>query len=314
MTAAAAASQFCAAQDMPPATLYVVATPIGNLADITLRALHALQVVDVLACEDTRHTAALLKGYGIHTKSLLAVHEHNEREAAQTVIARLQAGARVAYVSDAGTPAISDPGARLVAAVRTAGHRVLPLPGVSSATAAISAAGVVSQASGFDFLGFLEKPKPWAAQRAQEPQRRPTVLFEAPHRIEATAQALAALGQEPITICRELTKRFEHIHTLPAEQLAPWLAQDPNHTRGEFALVLHGLHTPADANTPDPTTDRLLQALLPHLKVKTAVAIALQTLGGQKNALYARALQLSAASEREMGNGEIGESETGERT
>jgi len=192
-----AASDAAGAQHYPQATLYVVATPIGNLADITLRALHVLQIVDAVACEDTRHTQSLLRAYGIDRPAagLLAVHQHNEAEAAQSVIARLANGARIAYVSDAGTPGVSDPGARLVAAVRDAGHRVLPLPGASSVTTLVGAAGLVAdgdQASAFVFAGFLPTK---AGERdaavlelANEP--RSVVLLEAPHRIEALARAL----------------------------------------------------------------------------------------------------------------------------
>src|SRR5262245_22149629 len=156
-SALAAAHDAAAAQHFPKGALYVVATPIGNLADISLRALHVLQLVDALACEDTRHTQTLLRAYGIERggAALIAVHQHNEAEAAQQVLARLQAGERVAYVSDAGTPAVSDPGARLVAAVRGAGLPVMPLPGASSVTAALSVAGAVDEAGAFVFAGFL---------------------------------------------------------------------------------------------------------------------------------------------------------------
>ena len=185
----------------------MVATPIGNLADITLRALHVLQIADAIACEDTRHTQALLRSYGLERpgSQLLAVHQHNEQDAAQTVVQRLQAGQRIAYVSDAGTPGVSDPGARLVAAVRAAGLRALPLPGASSVTTALSVAGAVAQgveASGFVFAGFLPaKPGERAqavATLAQEP--RCVVLLEAPHRIAELAQSLATLGARPVKI------------------------------------------------------------------------------------------------------------------
>ncbi len=191
----------------------MVATPIGNLADITLRALHVLQLADTVACEDTRHTQALLRAYGIDksTAQLLAVHQHNEAEAAQAVVQRLQQGQRVAYVSDAGTPGVSDPGARLVAAVHAAGLRALPLPGASSITTALSAAGAVAHSAehgGFVFAGFLpvknaERASVIAQQLAAEP--RCVVLLEAPHRIGELAQALAVLGTRPVTLARELT-------------------------------------------------------------------------------------------------------------
>ncbi|MDB5847109.1 MAG: rRNA ((1402)-2-O)-methyltransferase, partial [Rhodoferax sp.] len=209
-----AAADAASAQHYPPGTLYVVATPIGNLADISLRALHVLGLVDAVACEDTRHTQALLRAYGVDKNShqLLAVHQHNESQAAEAVIARLRQGQRIAYASDAGTPAISDPGARLVAAARAAGFAVVPLPGASSITAALSVAGIV-QDTGFVFAGFL--PNKTAERQAAvltllaEP--RAVVLLEAPHRIEALAKALAALGHRPVTLCRELTKQFEEV-------------------------------------------------------------------------------------------------------
>ncbi|MDB5845784.1 MAG: putative ribosomal small subunit methyltransferase, partial [Polaromonas sp.] len=176
--------------------LYVVATPIGNLADITLRALHALELVDVIACEDTRHTQSLLRAYGIDRPNarLLALHQHNEAEAAQTVIARLAQGERIAYVSDAGTPGVSDPGARLAAAVREAGYRVLPLPGASSVTTLLSAAGLTGaddDGSAFVFAGFLPNKagERDTAVEALRHELRGVVLLEAPHRIEALARA-----------------------------------------------------------------------------------------------------------------------------
>ena len=211
-----AARAAAGAQHYPAGALYVVATPIGNLADVTLRALHVLAIADAIACEDTRRTQQLLRSYGIDGQLLIALHEHNEAEAAQGVIARLQAGERIAYVSDAGTPAVSDPGARLVAACATAGLRVLPLPGASSVTTAISAAGLSGDGH-FVFAGFLPNK---AGERqtavdalAQEP--RAVVLLEAPHRIAALGDALARLGERPVTVGRELTKHFEQIVTLP---------------------------------------------------------------------------------------------------
>jgi len=214
-----AAREAASHQHYPQGALFVVATPIGNLADITLRALHVLALVDAVACEDTRHTQQLLRAYGMDRPGaqLLAVHQHNEAEAAGAVIERLQQGQRIAYVSDAGTPAVSDPGARLVAAVRAAGLPVVPLPGASSITTALSAAGM-TQEGGFVFAGFLPSK---AAEReravlllAAEP--RAVVLLEAPHRIEALAGALATLGERPVTFGRELTKQFEEIATVPA--------------------------------------------------------------------------------------------------
>jgi 16S rRNA (cytidine1402-2'-O)-methyltransferase len=297
-TSLGAARDAASAQVYPPGTLYVVATPIGNLADISLRALWVLQLVDALACEDTRHTQTLLRAYGIERNNaqLLAVHQHNETQAAQAVIARLQAGERVAYVSDAGTPGVSDPGARLVAAVQAAGLRAVPLPGASSVTAALSVAGLAAphswDAQGFVFAGFL----PNKTQERQTAvahigaQARAVVLLEAPHRIEALAQALQALGERPVTVAREITKQFEQVVTLPAGDLPAWLAQDPNRSRGEFVLVVH----PGQAAATLGEGERVLKLLLPELPLKTAVKLAAEISGESKNILYDLALTLKA--------------------
>jgi 16S rRNA (cytidine1402-2'-O)-methyltransferase len=280
-------------QNHPAGALYVVATPIGNLADISLRALYVLGLVDAIACEDTRHTQAMLKLYGLN-KPLLAAHEHNEAEAATQVVRRLSAGERVAYVSDAGTPAVSDPGARLVAAAQAAGLKVVPLPGASSVTAALSVAGLAGD-SGFVFAGFLPAK---AGERSQAVQQlaletRAVVLLEAPHRIEALAQALSALGPRRVTVARELTKQFEDIATLPATELAAWFAADANRTRGEFALVLHPRAPQAEDAWAD--TERVLALLLAELPVKTAVRLAAEITGAPRNAVYERALHLKNA-------------------
>jgi 16S rRNA (cytidine1402-2'-O)-methyltransferase len=278
-------------QNHPASTLYVVATPIGNLADISLRALHVLAQVDVVACEDTRHTQQLLRAYGLDRpgSQLLAVHQHNEAEAAQNVLHRLAQGERVAYVSDAGTPAISDPGARLVAAVRQAGYRVLPLPGASSVTTALSASGMTGE-DGFVFVGFLASKSAERQQAVQAlaQESRAVVLLEAPHRIEALAQALAVLGERRITVGRELTKQFEQIETLAAQELPAWLAEKPDRQRGEFVLVLHDAPVAASAGEGL----RVLQVLLPELPLKTAVKLAAEITGESKNQLYDLALSL----------------------
>ncbi len=282
-------------QNYPPGALYVVATPIGNLADITLRALHVLELADIIACEDTRHTQALLRAYGIDKSSaqLLAVHQHNEAQAAQTVIDRLRQGQRVAYASDAGTPAISDPGARLVAAVRGERLPVVPLPGASSVTTLLSVAGIAdegAQQGGFVFVGFLSSK---ATERATaievlRTQTRAVVMLEAPHRIEALAAALSVLGTRLITIGRELTKQFEEIDTLPTEKFPAWLDQDANRLRGEFVLVLH----PAPSETQAGPDTRILKLLLAQLPLKTAVKLASEITGEPRNALYQLALNL----------------------
>ncbi|MDM0115702.1 16S rRNA (cytidine(1402)-2'-O)-methyltransferase [Variovorax sp. J22R133] len=295
-TALQAARDAAGSQHYPQGALYIVATPIGNLADITLRALHVLEIVDCVACEDTRHTQGMLRMYGIERPGaqLLAVHQHNEAEAAQTVAARLAQGQRIAYVSDAGTPGVSDPGARLAAAVRAAGHRVLPLPGASSVTTLMSAAGLIGGDEGagrFVFAGFLPTK---AAERDAAVQRlaaesRAVVLLEAPHRIEALARAVAVLGTRRITIGRELTKQFEEIDTVQADELAGWLAANSQRTRGEFALVLHPAGS--DASSADDG-ERVLRLLLAELPVKTAVRLAADITGAPRNALYEAALRL----------------------
>lgn len=296
-----AAASAAGAQQYPKATLYVVATPIGNLADLTLRAIHALGLVDAVACEDTRVTAPLLRHLGLD-KPLIALHEHNEAQAAGMVIERLTRGERVAYASDAGTPAVSDPGARLVAAVRAAGHRVLPLPGPSSVTTALSAAGD-TQGQGFRFVGFLSSKAVERAAQLRELATRPetTVLFEAPHRIAALAGALAeAMPARSLSLCRELTKQFEHVETLDAEALPSWLAADPHRLRGEFVLVLHALPAAVAENSPMITSaERLLRTLVAALPLKQAVALTAEATGAPRNALYERALKLKSGAPTE---------------
>lgn len=274
-----------------------MATPIGNMADISLRALHVLDIVDVIACEDTRHTSVLLRGLGIARPGaqLIALHQHNEAEAAQAVVERLARGERVAYVSDAGTPGVSDPGARLVAAARAAGARVLPLPGASSVTCVVSASGAVAAgdaAAGFVFTGFLPSraAELATAVEALAAEMRAVVLLEAPHRIEALAHALAPLGARSVTVGREMTKQFEEIVTIPASALGAWLAASPQRTRGEFALLLHPL-----AQAPAATEaqgERVLRLLLRELPVKSAVRLAADIYGGSRNTLYALALRI----------------------
>ena len=272
----------------------MVATPIGNLADISLRALHVLQLVDTVACEDTRHSQALLRAYGIDHPpgAWLAVHQHNESAGSEAVLTRLQQGQRVAFVSDAGTPAISDPGARLVARVQAQGFRTIPLPGASSVTALLSVSGQWEDAHpGFVFLGFLssraQERQAQVNRIAQDP--RAQVLLEAPHRIESLAQALQALGSRRLTVGRELTKQFEDIATLSAQALPAWLQSSAHRTRGEFALVVH---PQAGADTDTATDDRVLRLLLQELPVKTAVRLAADITGQARNTLYEQALRL----------------------
>jgi 16S rRNA (cytidine1402-2'-O)-methyltransferase len=280
-------------QHYPQGALYMVATPIGNLADISLRALQVLSLVDTVACEDTRHTAGLLQGYGLH-KPLLALHEHNEAEAAQTVVQRLRAGQRVAYVSDAGTPGVSDPGARLVSAVQAAGLRCLPIPGASSLTALLSVAGLGGGSGRFVFAGFLS---PKATERQREVQaiaddQRACLLLEAPHRMEALAQALATLGARRLTVGRELTKQFEELAELPAAELSAWLQGGSHRLRGEFVLLVHPQTASAGDGSLPASALRTLALLLAELPLKRAVRLCADITGEARNALYDAALAL----------------------
>ena len=293
-----AAVSAAGAQNYPAGALYVVATPIGNLADLTLRAIHVLTLVDAIACEDTRHSAPLLRQLGIEGKPLLAVHEHNERDAALGVLARLARGERVAYVSDAGTPAISDPGAALVAAAQAAGYRCVPIPGASSTVAALSVAGD-AMGGRFTFVGFVPSRagERTRALRQLAANAQTQVLFEAPHRIEALAVALAeACGARALTVCRELTKQFESVTTLPAAELPAWLSADAHRCRGEFVLVVHALAAVVE-ESDTPAFDSTLRTLLAALPLKQAVALAAELTGAPRNALYERALALKDADE-----------------
>lgn len=287
MLAAAAAA--AGAQQYPAGALYVVATPIGNLADLTLRAIHVLALADAVACEDTRVSAGLLRHLGLD-KPLLAVHEHNERMAAKTVIDRLARGERVALLCDAGTPAISDPGAALVAAVRAAGHRCVPVPGASAAMAALSVAGDASHAPAC-FVAFL--PSRGAARGAAletlAHSQNTQVIFEAPHRIAALLKALAqACPERTLTLARELTKQFEEVVTLSAAQAPAWLAADAHRLRGEYVVVLHAAQAPPSLQADE--AECVLGVLLRELPLKQAVALAAELTGAPRNALYERAL------------------------
>ncbi|MEJ5999196.1 16S rRNA (cytidine(1402)-2'-O)-methyltransferase [Paucibacter soli] len=295
MQAAAAAAGM---QQYPAATLYVVATPIGNLADMSFRAAHVLGLVDAVACEDTRVSAGLMRHLGLH-KPLIALHQHNEHEGAAQVVARLQRGERLAYISDAGTPAVSDPGAVLVAAVAAAGLRVLPIPGASSVVTALSASGDTASA-GFRFVGFLPTKAQERRNAAQALVGQPysQVLFEAPHRIAALVDLLAELcpGQD-LTLCRELTKQFETVYTAKAAAMPAWLAADAQRERGEFVLVLHAAAAvvAGDTELPEPALRALELLLNAELPLKQAVGLAAELSGASRNRLYERALDMKKA-------------------
>ncbi|HYC42339.1 MAG TPA: 16S rRNA (cytidine(1402)-2'-O)-methyltransferase [Noviherbaspirillum sp.] len=283
--------QDVAHQVYPPSTLYVVATPIGNAGDITLRAVNVLAIADAVACEDTRNTAQLLHRYGLH-KELIAAHEHNEREAADKLIARLQSGQRIALVSDAGTPAVSDPGARIVEAVRAAGLRVMPLPGASAAVSALSASGLLSDR--FLFAGFLPaKAKQREAALLELKSVAATLVFyEAPHRIVDMVDALSATleADRQVIFARELTKLFEEIHRCRLGDARAWLDGDANRQKGEFVILVEGAAPASEEN--DAEAERILAILLAECPVKQAASLAAQITGKKKNALYERALQM----------------------
>ena len=267
----------------------MVATPIGNLGDITRRALETLQGVDIVAAEDTRTTRGLLNHFGISAK-LVALHEHNERRGGEQVARWIGEGKSVALVSDAGTPAVSDPGAEVVDLVRAAGHRIFPIPGASALTAALSASGLGRE--GVVFAGFLpvkgrERREKLAALAAGP---WTIVLFEAPHRIADTLGDLhAALGERDVVIAREITKMFETITRLPLAEARAWVEADADRRRGEFVLVVEG-RASEPASALDPSV--ILKTLLAELPVKQAVALAVKITGGKRNELYALALAM----------------------
>jgi 16S rRNA (cytidine1402-2'-O)-methyltransferase len=277
-------------------TLYVVATPIGNLQDITLRALETLKTAEVVAAEDTRHTAQLLGHFGIQTK-LTALHEHNERSAGEKLVQMLQAGKSVALVSDAGTPGISDPGVVLVGMAREAGIAVVPIPGANAAIAALSAAGMA--VPHFLFYGFLPARSSQRCSALQALRDLPYVLvfYEAPHRVlESVADLAAVLGDtRSITFARELTKTFETIYTCPLGEAHAWLQHDVNQQRGEFVLLVEAAPVAAEQAVGDGA-QRTLETLLRELPLKQAVKLAAEITGAKKNALYQLALTLKPES------------------
>ncbi|MEO8441854.1 MAG: 16S rRNA (cytidine(1402)-2'-O)-methyltransferase [Betaproteobacteria bacterium] len=271
-------------------SLYVVATPIGNLADITLRALDVLKRVDIIAAEDTRFALRLLKHYGI-TSHLISLHEHNERSTAQKLIGSLAQGKSIALISDAGTPAISDPGALAVAEVRDAGYAVVPVPGANAAICALSAAGLA--APHFLFYGFL--PQQAAARKRELAALKALphllVFYEAPHRVAASVAAMeAVLGDRTITIARELTKLFETIHRCRLPDAAAWFAADENQRKGEFVLLVEG--APPAAAPAAGAAQRVLEVLMRELSLKQAVKLAVELTGARKNDVYELALEL----------------------
>lgn len=269
--------------------LYVVATPIGNLGDVTHRAVQVLRAADVVAAEDTRVTRGLLNHLGISAR-LVALHEHNERRAADQVVEWIAAGQSVALVSDAGTPAVSDPGSPVVARVLAAGQRVVPVPGPSALTAALSASGL--EYDGVVFAGFLPargaERKARLAALAAGPWA--IALFESPHRIvETLADLYAVLGERDVVVCREITKKFETITRVALAEAVAWAEADSDRRRGEFVLVVEG--RPVEVS-PAIDPRKLLESLLTELPVKSAVALAVKLTGAKRNEIYALALEM----------------------
>ncbi len=292
---------FLQQQDLPAGALYMVATPIGNLGDITLRALHVLNAVDGIACEDTRHSAALLQQFGIH-KKCLALHEHNEMGGAQTVIQHLAQNERWAYISDAGTPGVSDPGARLVDEVQKAGFRVVPIPGASAVSSAVSIGGAVmlNSEGRFQFVGFWpNKTKERDALIHDiRSSTKTSIFFESPHHIKETLLVLAN-ALEPdrqIVVGRELTKKFEQIISVRASAIPQWL-ETASSLKGEFIILVAG--RPANADEAPEHASLLLwaNALSPYLGSKEIAAVLAQALGLSKKEAYQIALDAKSSDD-----------------
>ncbi len=277
--------------------LYVVATPIGNLGDITMRAIDTLKQVDAIAAEDTRHSAGLLTHFGIN-KKLIAVHEHNEQQSAQLLLQRIQQGEHIALITDAGTPGISDPGAVVVDVLISHGVKVVPIPGASAVVAALSASGITDNA--FMFVGFLPASGAQRRKKLESLQAvdATLVFYEAPHRIADCVQDLASiLGEERrITIARELTKTFETMHRCMLREASAWLAHDLNQQRGEFVLLVEAPPL-QEAVEVDPEAERVLRLLLEALPLKQAAKLASDITGAKKNALYELALDIKNSAE-----------------
>ncbi len=281
-----------AVASVQPGSLYVVATPIGNLDDISARALRVLREVALIAAEDTRHSARLLQHFGIETP-LAACHEHNERDQGGRFLARLQAGEDVALISDAGTPLISDPGYHLVRQARAAGFAVVPVPGACALIAALSAAGLPSDR--FIFEGFL--PAKAAGRRARLEQvseePRTLIFYEAPHRILECLQDMRDVfgSERPVLLARELTKTFETLQGLPLAELCEWVAADSNQQRGECVVLVAGWQAPEGEEAVSAEALRVLDLLMAEMPLKRAAALAAEITGVRKNLLYQVALE-----------------------
>ena len=281
-----------AAANSPLGSLYVVATPIGNLDDISARALTILRSVALIAAEDTRHSARLMQHFGIGTP-LAACHEHNERDQGGRFLARLLAGDDVALISDAGTPLISDPGYHLVRQARAAGVAVVPVPGACALIAALSAAGLPSDR--FIFEGFLPAKSAGRRARLEQVKEEPRTLifYEAPHRIlECLQDMQSVFGDErPALLARELTKTFETLKGMPLAELAAWVAADSNQQRGECVVLVAGWQAPEGDEAVSAEAMRVLNLLLAEMPLKRAAALAAEITGVRKNLLYQVALE-----------------------
>jgi len=287
-----------AGQHWPTATLYVVATPIGNLGDLGLRAWQVLSRATIIAAEDTRATRTLLDAWGIGTP-LMAAHRHNEATAAQSICDRLSRGETVALVSDAGAPAVSDPGARIVRAVREAGLRVVPIPGASAVIAALMGSGVTTDANpAFVFAGFAPTKSAarsrWLAEWSAVPA--PVVMFESPHRVAAALEDMRKVcgDAREVTVARELTKRFEAIDTFALGHARAWLADDAHREQGEFVLILHAPPAKVDTGIPEEAMT-WLAALVETVSVRDAARVVAKVTGLPRDQLYEQALALKAA-------------------
>lgn len=292
---------FLKQQDLPAGALYMVATPIGNLGDITLRALHVLSSVDGIACEDTRHSAALLQQFGIH-KKCLALHAHNEHSASQTVLEHLAKGERWAYISDAGTPGVSDPGARLVDAAQKAALRVIPIPGPSAVSSAISVSGSVmlNSEGQFQFLGFWPhktKERELILRDICE-SKKTSIFFESPHHIRETLLLLANSleGDRQIFICRELTKKFEQLISIKANEISTWIEAHQT-LKGEFIILIEGRLAAANEPVDHDALMRWANVLSPFLSSKEIATVLSQILGIAKKEAYQIALDTKAIGE-----------------
>ena len=277
---------------MTTAILYVVSTPIGNLEDLSPRAIETLKKVDLIAAEDTRHSGRLMQHFAISTP-MLAVHDHNERQRAHMLVQKLAEGQSIALISDAGTPLISDPGYHLVSAVRDAGYQVVPVVGPCALIAGLSVSGLATDR--FSFYGFLPAKSSGRKQQLQQLDSvaHTQVFYESPHRIVATVDDIVSVmgPHRHLVLARELTKTFETVYGAPASKVQAWLAADHNQQKGEFVVLIEGAE-PEQLQDIGSEEERMLTLLLAELPIKKAAAVTAAITGHKKKALYDRALEL----------------------